>query len=94
MSAFVNHSELVAGTGISNHSFHEISIILNNKDSIDDICNSLNTIYPGSTAMTWKKLQPDVGMMADFMGVYYYIIMGIIFLALAFGIINTSYNFV
>ena len=39
--------------------------------------------------MTWKELAPDAGMMADIMQFYYYMIMGIIFFALAFGIINT-----
>lgn len=39
--------------------------------------------------MTWREIAPDAAMIADIMDVYYFIIMAIIFLALAFGIINT-----
>jgi len=42
-----------------------------------------------NSVRTWKELAPDAAMMNDFMIIYYFIFIGIIMLALAFGIINT-----
>ena len=45
--------------------------------------------HPHNTVSTWKELAPDAAMMNDYMIMYYFIFIGIIMLALAFGIINT-----
>jgi ABC-type lipoprotein release transport system permease subunit len=39
--------------------------------------------------MTWKELQPDLGMITEWLDVMLYVIMVIILLALGFGIVNT-----
>jgi len=44
---------------------------------------------PQNSVSTWKELAPDAAMMNDYMVMYYFIFIGIILLALAFGIINT-----
>jgi len=90
-SAYVKKEELYGVTGLSENQVHEISIISESTDfnAINSFKKTLEKEFPDQNIMTWKELAPDAGMMADFMEIYYYIIMGIIFFALAFGIINT-----
>lgn len=91
MSAFVKHDDLYKVAGLDSNAFHEISIITASND-FNDIKNfqtKFGETFPDQNLMTWKELAPDAGMLSDFMQIYYYMIMGIIFLALAFGIINT-----
>ena len=45
--------------------------------------------FPDLTIRDWKKIQPDLGMTSDMMGMMMYVIIVIILLALAFAIINT-----
>ena len=90
MNAFVKEESIASVAGFMPNDYHEISIILNNEtEDLNNFKTTLQSEFPEASIMTWKELAPDAGMMADFMTVYYYIIMGVIFFALAFGIINT-----
>ena len=90
MNAFVLNNDLASVAGFSSTDYHEINMIVNEEESeIQAFSENLATTFPSVNVMTWKELAPDAGMMADFMQMYYYIIMGVIFFALAFGIINT-----
>jgi len=91
MSAFVRNEDLYPVVGIGENEFHEVSIILHDDDfeHISDYRSRTKADLAKLSILTWKELAPDAGMMADIMEVYYYIIMAIIFFALAFGIINT-----
>jgi ABC-type antimicrobial peptide transport system permease subunit len=50
---------------------------------------NLKTTFPELSFLSWKDLSPETALMTDFMDVWYIIIIGIILMALAFGIINT-----
>jgi len=90
MNAFVKHDDIAGVAGILPGNYHEISIILNDEnESLNSYNEKLKSNFNDASVLTWKELSPDAGMMADFMTIYYYIIMGVIFFALAFGIINT-----
>ncbi len=90
MSAFVLNSNLVQAVGLTDNQYHEASIILNaGGENMQAFKTKIAENFKNASVMTWKELAPDAGMMADFMNIYYYMIMGIIFFALAFGIINT-----
>jgi len=88
-SVFVNAGELAHLYGGDDILTHEISILLNNIDDADKVKQKLSSISGDNSVMTWKELAPDASMMNDFMIMYYFIFVGIIMLALAFGIINT-----
>jgi ABC-type lipoprotein release transport system permease subunit len=89
-TAFVNHNDLAPVAGLLPNQFHEVSVVLSkNNDAMEQFSTRLKNEFPEISVLSWKELAPDAGMMADFMQVYYFMIMGIIFLALAFGIINT-----
>ena len=88
-SAFVRQRDLAPVAGLAANQYHEISILLKDNQLLEPTKKDIATAFPYQNVMTWKELAPDAGIMADFIQVYYYIIMGIIFFALAFGIINT-----
>jgi ABC-type antimicrobial peptide transport system permease subunit len=88
VSVFVNAGELKNLYGGNEILTHEIAILLNKIDDAGIVKEKLSHIS-GNSVMTWKELAPDAAMMNDFMVMYYFIFIGIIMLALAFGIINT-----
>jgi ABC-type lipoprotein release transport system permease subunit len=89
VSVFVNAAELAELYGSDEILIHEIAILLNDIDDADIVKVKLGQITGDNSVMTWKELAPDAAMMNDFMIMYYFIFVGIIMLALAFGIINT-----
>jgi putative ABC transport system permease protein len=89
ISVFVNAGELANLYGSKDILTHEIAILLNNIDDADIVKEKLSRISGDNSVRTWKELAPDAAMMNDFMVIYYFIFIGIIMLALAFGIINT-----
>jgi len=88
-SVFVNAADLADLYGGNDVLTHEIAILLNNIDDADRVKEKLSRIPGDNSIMTWKELAPDAAMMNDFIIMYYFIFIGIILLALSFGIINT-----
>ncbi len=88
-AVFVNSGELAALYGGKGILTHEIAILLNNINDAGSVKEKLSRISPDNSVRTWKELAPDAAMMNDYMVMYYFIFIGIIMLALAFGIINT-----
>jgi putative ABC transport system permease protein len=88
-TVFVNAGELAGLYGGKDILTHEIAILLNDIDDADSVKEKLTGLSPDDTINSWKELAPDAAMMNDFMVIYYIIFIGIIMLALAFGIINT-----
>ncbi len=68
---------------------HEIAIILKNDKMVDPVANELRKQYPSLLIQTWKELSPEMAMLTGLFDQIMYIIIGIILLALMFGIINT-----
>jgi len=89
VSVFVNAGELANLYGGDEILTHEIAILLNNIDDASLVKEKLSHVSGNNSVRTWKELAPDAAMMNDFMVMYYFIFIGIIMLALAFGIINT-----
>ena len=63
--------------------------MLADPENIETAKEMLSGISPLNTVSTWKELAPDAAMMNDYMIMYYFVFIGIVMLALAFGIINT-----
>lgn len=88
-NVFVNATELAKLYGGNEILTHEIAILLKNMDDIAFVKGKLDSIAGKNIVHTWRDLAPDAAMMNDFMIIYYLMFIGIIMLALAFGIINT-----
>lgn len=87
-NAYVHMRDLneLLGTG---DAFHEIVIRLHRDEDMTAIQQELQTRYPGWQVESWKEISPETELMVNTLDYYIYIIIGIIMLALAFGIINT-----
>lgn len=68
---------------------HEIAIILKNPEELDSTLNNLIHSYPDLLSEDWKTISPELGLTLSFGDQMVFVYMGIILLALAFGIINT-----
>lgn len=68
---------------------HEIAILLNDEEQVLAVQDMLMTDYPNLQVESWMDLSPELRMMVESFNQYMYIIIGIILLALLFGIINT-----
>ncbi|MHC1777032.1 MAG: ABC transporter permease [Lentimicrobium sp.] len=88
-AVFVNAGELANLCGEGEILIHEVSVLLNNIEDAGVVKEKLSRISGDNSVMSWKELAPDAALMQDFMILYYLVFIGIIMLALAFGIINT-----
>jgi ABC-type lipoprotein release transport system permease subunit len=88
-SVFVDSRDLAGLYGGQVVLIHEIALLLNNIESAETVKEKLSGISTGNTVSTWKELAPDAAMMNDYMIMYYFLFIGIVLFALAFGIINT-----
>ena len=68
---------------------NEVAILLHEDDDLDAVQADLRAAHPGLAVESWKELSPDLRLMVESFGQYMYIFIGIILLALMFGIVNT-----
>jgi putative ABC transport system permease protein len=66
-----------------------ITVLLNNSDDTKVITNSLQKKYSAIEVQNWMQLSPMIQVLSGTMMQISYIFVGIILIALAFGIINT-----
>lgn len=86
---FVKNTDLKRLTGISDNSFNQVIIRINDVKETDKIASALRDKLPGLDLVSWKDLQPDLAMMTDYVHQIYAFFMLIILAALSFGIVNT-----
>ncbi len=87
--AFVKKDALADLTGLKSGSTHELAIRLEDDNELNPIMSKLETQYPDLSIMSWKDIQPELGMITEWLDVMLYFVMVIILLALGFGIVNT-----
>jgi len=77
---------LLLGTG---KEIHEIAVLLKDGKQADSLAAGFKKNYPAVQIQTWSEIEPEMAMLTGLMDQMMYIIIGIILLALMFGIINT-----
>lgn len=87
-NVFVKITDIDSLAGIPN-SINEIAILLKTNQLLDENQNILKQKFPEIEVKTWKEIQPELGLTISVGDQMVYIFMGIILLALAFGIVNT-----
>ena len=85
---FIKSSDLAGILGMD-PPCHEIALLLNNGEEVERIKAELQKKYADLRVQSWKEIQPELGLMVEMMDKMMLIFLGIILLALAFGIINT-----
>src|ERR1017187_6029443 len=88
LTVFTKFDDLaeLLGTG---DGIHEIAIILKDGKIAETVAGGLKKQYPSLLIQTWKELSPEMAMLTGLFDQIMYIVIGIILLALMFGIINT-----
>jgi len=68
---------------------HQIAILLHENKTEEGVAKQLTAMWPDLEILTWTQLMPDMQMLNEYMSLMMYIVVGIILLALGFGIVNT-----
>ena len=85
---YAPRAELAKLLSIGN-SAHEVAIILNNDNLINETKSRITNQFPQLQTETWSEISPETKLMIDTTDSYSRIFIMIIMLALSFGIINT-----
>lgn len=86
---FVRKSDLSRVLLMNDNSCHEIAVLLNNNEALARVDQVLKEKFPTLDVKTWREIMPEVSLVESSFGLTMVIFMGIILLALLFGIINT-----
>ena len=68
---------------------HEIALLTSSLETVKPVQQELQRQFPDYTIQSWDELSPELGYADEIMGTMLYLIIGIIMLALSFGIVNT-----
>jgi len=88
MTVFTRFNDLAAILGTTGE-MHEIAVVLKDGQRTNAVAAVLKKQYPSLLVQTWLELSPQMALLSGIMDQMMYIIIGIILLALMFGIINT-----
>jgi putative ABC transport system permease protein len=87
-NVFVKITAIDTIAGIPN-SINEIAVLLQSNKLLNEFQTNLKQKFPKTEIKNWMEIQPDLGLTISVGDQMVYIFMGIILLALAFGIVNT-----
>ncbi|MCH8904819.1 MAG: ABC transporter permease [Bacteroidetes bacterium] len=88
LNVLVNRSEFGKSMEMPD-AVHEIAIYLEDPNNIEIVRAEVRALNPELEVETWNELAPELNLINEQMYLNMYIFMGIIMLALIFGIINT-----
>lgn len=89
LSVYVRKADIAPLLAMDTNEFHEAAIRLRDAEQIETWKEKISAHFPALLVRTWKEVDPLVGVLNDLMNLWLYLFMGIILLALGFGIINT-----
>jgi len=87
-NVFVKITDIDSLAGIPK-AINEIAILLESSKSVPEIQRNLKQQFPKIEIKNWMEISPELGLTVSVGDQMVYIFMGIILLALAFGIVNT-----
>ncbi|MNQ08296.1 ABC transporter permease YtrF precursor [compost metagenome] len=87
-NVFVKITDVDSLGGIPNK-INEIAVLLKSSNSLEESQNKLKQKFPKTEIQNWKEIAPELGYTVSVGDKMMFIFMGIIMLALGFGIINT-----
>ncbi len=89
---FVEHADLaalLAPNSPADEIAQEVAVLLNDPRSADAVRDTLRQLLPGVMPETYHEISPDLEMYESQINTVSFIYLGIIMLALVFGIVNT-----
>lgn len=88
MNVFVRNDDLYRIIGLTEPKYHELTVLTNDAEKSVVLSSTLSNIDTKNEVKSWREVSPDLAFADDMMSTYMYIFMGIIMLALMFGIVN------
>jgi ABC-type lipoprotein release transport system permease subunit len=88
-SVFVRKSDISRIMQLDNQASHEIAILLDKNENLASTNTSLTEELSTLDIKTWREIMPEVSLVESSFGITMFVFIGIILLALLFGIINT-----
>ncbi len=88
LNVFVQREELSQLLGTSGRA-QEAAVLLHDLSTLDSTVAALKTRLPGLSVQPWQEVAPEISLTIESLDVSTLVMLVIIFLALAFGIINT-----
>ncbi len=89
LQVFVNKSVLQNDKFLNTDQISEVAILLNSNEELDLGHEELKVMSGNLKVETWEQVMPELASGIEMYEVAQFIIMGIVMLALAFGIVNT-----
>ncbi len=89
MNVFVRRADITPLLGAHSEISHEIAVRMADEGRTGELEAQLKKDFPKLLIRNWKEVDPLLGMVDDLLDLWLYLFMGIILLALGFGIVNT-----
>jgi len=86
---FVKRSDLVRISEYQDDQVNELALWLRQMETAQTLSKQFQNKRQELQFLPWRKIQPDLAMVTDFMAEYFVIFMSIILAALGFAIVNT-----
>jgi putative ABC transport system permease protein len=87
-TAYIKMEDLNRIAGIGD-GVHEIAIFLENPETEDAVLSDIRSAYPGLLIESWRSIAPELELFLSMTDSFLWVLIGIIMIALIFGIINT-----
>jgi putative ABC transport system permease protein len=87
-NAYITRSDAAAMLGLTDE-VHEIALLLDHSAAVDPEVAAIRTLVPDLLVRGWTELSPEMQILVGTFDQMMFVLLGIIFLALAFGLVNT-----
>jgi putative ABC transport system permease protein len=88
-NVFVRNRDISILLNLDSHSGHELAILLKDNDDLIKANNMIQQEFPAYDVRTWKEIMPEIDLVEQTMDIWMYLFMGVVLIALIFGIVNT-----
>lgn len=89
LQIYVNRDVLKQAKFLNTSQISELAVLLKSNEYLDSVSTILSSSYPDLKVETWAEAMPELSSSLEMYEQIQLIIMGIVMLALAFGIVNT-----
>jgi len=89
VNVFVRNEEILDLLNYNSEDSHQITILLKDEKNVDNVVSQLKIKYPELQIQSWGELKPVIILIKKWITISYFFLIGIILLALGFGIVNT-----
>lgn len=87
-NVYITRADAAAMLGVDD-AVHEVAVLLHHNELVEAEAAALRAARPGLLVRTWTELSPEMDLLVNLFDAIIFALLGIIFAALAFGLVNT-----